>query len=104
LEFAADISDAKQRRILLIGVGRWGANHLRILKSTPIEVFVADHHEQRLKSAGVPETHRKMEGFRVVEVPVSTNPRFSGTSHYGVWNRLFKSFRDLLGIRWMKSR
>jgi glycosyltransferase involved in cell wall biosynthesis len=46
----------------------------------------------------------KMEGFRVVEVPVSTNPRFSGTSHYGVWNRLFKSFRDLLGVRWMKSR
>ena len=46
----------------------------------------------------------KMEGFRVVEVPVSTNPRLSGKSHYGVWNRLFKSFRDLLGIRWMKSR
>jgi glycosyltransferase involved in cell wall biosynthesis len=46
----------------------------------------------------------KMEGFRVVEVPVSTNPRLSGTSHYGVWNRVFKSFRDLLGIRWLKSR
>jgi glycosyltransferase involved in cell wall biosynthesis len=46
----------------------------------------------------------KMEGFRVVEVLVSTNPRFSGTSHYGVWNRLFKSFRDLLAVRWMKSR
>jgi len=46
----------------------------------------------------------KMEGFHVVEVPVSTNPRLSGTSHYGVWNRLFKSFRDLLGVRWMKSR
>jgi len=46
----------------------------------------------------------KMEGFRVVEVPVSTNPRYSGTSHYGVWNRLFKSFRDLLAVRWMKSR
>ena len=46
----------------------------------------------------------KMEGFRVVEVPVSTNPRFSGSSHYGVWNRLFKSLRDLLAVRWMKSR
>lgn len=46
----------------------------------------------------------KMEGFSVAEVPVSTNPRFSGTSHYGVWNRLFKSFRDLLGVRWLKSR
>ncbi len=46
----------------------------------------------------------KMEGFRVVEVPVSTNPRFSGSSHYGVWNRLLKSSRDLLAVRWMKSR
>ena len=46
----------------------------------------------------------KMEGFRVIEVPVSTNPRHSGISHYGVWNRLFKSFRDLLAVRWMKSR
>jgi dolichol-phosphate mannosyltransferase len=46
----------------------------------------------------------KMEGFRVFEVPVSTNPRLSGASHYGIWNRLFKSFRDLLAVRWMKSR
>ncbi len=46
----------------------------------------------------------RMEEFRVVEVPVSTNPRFSGTSHYGVWNRLFTSFRDLLAVRWMKLR
>jgi hypothetical protein len=95
----------------------------------PIELFVADDHEHRLSSANIPKSHRsrgareciarlkffngahrflptlvKMEGFRVVEVPVSTNPRFSGTSHYGVWNRLFKSFRDLLAVRWMKSR
>jgi glycosyltransferase involved in cell wall biosynthesis len=46
----------------------------------------------------------KMEGFTVTEIPVSTNPRFSGQSHYGVWNRLFKSFADLLAVRWMKKR
>jgi len=46
----------------------------------------------------------KLEGFTVTEVPVSNNPRRAGTSHYGVWNRLFKSFRDLLAVRWMKSR
>jgi glycosyltransferase involved in cell wall biosynthesis len=46
----------------------------------------------------------KMEGFSVVEIPVSNNPRLHGESKYGVWNRLFKSFRDLLAIRWMKSR
>jgi len=46
----------------------------------------------------------KMEGFNVAELAVSAHPRFSGASHYGVWNRLFKSFRDLMGVRWMKSR
>jgi len=46
----------------------------------------------------------KMEGFTVSEISVSNNPRFSGSSHYGVWNRLFKSFYDLLAVRWMKSR
>ena len=34
----------------------------------------------------------KMEGYRVVEIPVSNNPRLHGESKYGVWNRLFKSF------------
>lgn len=46
----------------------------------------------------------KMEGYTVTEVSVTNNPRLHGESKYGVWNRLFKSFRDLLAIRWMKSR
>jgi dolichol-phosphate mannosyltransferase len=46
----------------------------------------------------------KMDGFTVIEIPVSNHPRLHGQSKYGVWNRLFKSFRDLLAIRWMKSR
>jgi len=46
----------------------------------------------------------KMEGCTVAEIPVTNNPRLHGESKYGVWNRLFKSFRDLLAIRWMKSR
>jgi glycosyltransferase involved in cell wall biosynthesis len=46
----------------------------------------------------------KMEGFTVTEIPVSTHPRFAGQGHYGVWNRLFASFYDLLAVRWMKKR
>lgn len=46
----------------------------------------------------------KIEGFTVTEIPVSNNPRFAGQSHYGVWNRLFASFHDLLAVRWMKKR
>jgi dolichol-phosphate mannosyltransferase len=46
----------------------------------------------------------KIEGFTVTEITVSNNPRFAGQSHYGVWNRLFASFYDLLAVRWMKKR
>lgn len=46
----------------------------------------------------------RMEGFTVTEIPVTNHPRFAGQSHYGVWNRLFKSFADLLAVRWMKKR
>jgi glycosyltransferase involved in cell wall biosynthesis len=46
----------------------------------------------------------RMEGFTVTEISVTNNPRFAGQSHYGVWNRLFQSFADLLAVRWMKKR
>ena len=46
----------------------------------------------------------KMEGFSVTEIPITNNPRLAGRSHYGVWNRLWASFCDLLAVRWMKSR
>jgi hypothetical protein len=45
-----------------------------------------------------------MEGFRVTEVPVRHHPRRAGATHYGIWNRLFASFADLLAVRWMKKR
>jgi glycosyltransferase involved in cell wall biosynthesis len=46
----------------------------------------------------------KIEGCTVTEIAVTNNPRFAGQSHYGVWNRLFASFYDLLAVRWMKKR
>lgn len=46
----------------------------------------------------------KIEGFTVTEVSIGHNPRASGQTHYGVWNRLFASFYDLLAVRWMKKR
>ena len=46
----------------------------------------------------------KLEGFTVTEIAVTHNPRFAGRSHYGVWDRLFASFHDLLAVRWMKKR
>lgn len=46
----------------------------------------------------------KMQGYRVKEVPVSHYPRYAGRAKYGVWNRVFRAFVDLLAVRWMQKR
>ena len=89
------MSTAKPKRILLIGIGRWGANHLRILKSMPIELFVADHHEQRLKSAGVPETHRSTDPRSLltkIDAAVVVTP---APTHFDMCRELLETGKDV---------
>jgi hypothetical protein len=49
-------------------------------------------------------TLAKINGFKVTEVPVSHYDRIFGKSKYGVFNRLFTGFEDVLAVRWMKKR
>lgn len=49
-------------------------------------------------------TLAKMEGFRIIEVPVTHHPRKFGKSKYNIRNRMMRSFVDLLAVRWMKTR
>ena len=46
----------------------------------------------------------KMHGGTVTEMPVRHRPRRSGTTKYGMWNRVFRSFADALAVRWMQRR
>jgi predicted dehydrogenase len=46
-------------KLLLIGIGRWGANHLRVLNSLPVELFVSELDGKRLENArklGIPDS------------------------------------------------
>jgi predicted dehydrogenase len=79
------------KRILLIGIGRWGVNHLRVLKSMPIELFVADHREQRLTSVDVSQSHRSTDArsfFSRIDAAVVVTP---AQAH-------FETCRELLGM------
>lgn len=49
-------------------------------------------------------TLAKMNGYRVIEVPVRHFDREFGVSKYGVWNRLFKGLKDAFAVRWMMKR
>jgi glycosyltransferase involved in cell wall biosynthesis len=46
----------------------------------------------------------RIEGARVVEVPVAHRPRRFGQSKYGIGNRLFVGLVDVFAVRWMQSR
>lgn len=46
----------------------------------------------------------RFHGYRVIEHPVSHRARVAGASKYGVRNRAWRAFGDLLAVRWMRSR
>lgn len=46
----------------------------------------------------------RLQGFRVMEMPVNHRPRTSGKSKYGVGNRLWRGLADCFAMRWYKSR
>lgn len=52
----------------------------------------------------LPTLCRMAGARRVAEVPVDHRPRQGGVSKYGMWNRAFRAFHDLMGVRWLKKR
>jgi hypothetical protein len=46
----------------------------------------------------------RIAGFRVVQVRVHHRPRKFGRSNFGVADRAFSAFADLLAVRWMMGR
>jgi len=83
------------KRILLIGVGRWGINHLRILKSMPIELFVADHQEQQLSSIGIPQSQCSADArslFSEIDAAVVVTP---APTHFETCRELLEMGKDV---------
>jgi len=46
----------------------------------------------------------RLEGYRIVQIPVNHRPRLRGKTKYGIGNRLFQALRDLMAVRWMIDR
>ncbi len=56
------------KKLMLLGVGRWGVNHLRNLNGLPLELYVAEADNQRLDSArklGLPESRLSTDYRRI---------------------------------------
>ena len=46
----------------------------------------------------------RMQGYKVIEMPVNHRPRQFGVSKYGAMNRAFRGLADCLAVRWMGKR
>lgn len=46
----------------------------------------------------------RMQGYKVIEMPVNHRPRKFGTSKYGAMNRAFRGLADCFAVRWMGKR
>lgn len=83
------------KRILLIGLGRWGTNHLRILKSMPVELFVSDVDQKKLAESGVPSSHQTADArafFSKVDGAVVVTP---AQTHFDLGKQLLELDKDV---------
>lgn len=46
----------------------------------------------------------QMRGVRIVQVPVGHRPRTTGTTKYGMLNRVFVGIVDIFGVMWLRRR
>jgi hypothetical protein len=79
------------KRILLIGLGRWGANHFRVLQSMPIDLFVADADPARLNSSGVLQSHRTEDAGSLFQI---VGKDLSAVCDYNVAQYKIKTFEN----------
>jgi predicted dehydrogenase len=85
-------------KVLLIGTGRWGANHLRVLRSLPIELYVSDLDKARLQTvekAGVDASHlstNPRDFFSQVDAAVIVTP---APTHFPLAKELLEAGKDV---------
>jgi glycosyltransferase involved in cell wall biosynthesis len=48
--------------------------------------------------------YARLLGYDVVELPVRHRARTAGSTHYGIGDRALSGVRDILAVRWMRSR
>jgi predicted dehydrogenase len=85
-------------KVLLIGLGRWGIHHLRVLHSLPVELFVSELDSSRLRSAeklGIDASHLSCNSNDVydrVDAAVIVTP---APSHFSLCRQLLKAGKDV---------
>lgn len=85
-------------KILLVGLGRWGMNHLRNLHSLPVELYVAEVGEKQLEPArklGIPAerlTIRYQDFIDKIDAAVIVTP---AQTHFALCKEFIEGGKDV---------
>jgi UDP-N-acetylglucosamine 3-dehydrogenase len=85
-------------KVLLLGVGRWGSNHLRVARSLPVELFVADPAVERLevaRKAGVKQTQLSADPLAFMSVVDAVVIATPAPSHFDLCKEFLKAGKDV---------
>jgi predicted dehydrogenase len=85
--------------VLLVGLGRWGANHLRLLRSLPVTLYCADTDQARLDAlakSGFPAERMSRDAYafrdRIDGVVLAT----PAPAHFPMAKRFLEAGKDVL--------
>ncbi len=93
-----DALEFPMTKVLLLGLGRWGVNHLRNLNSMPVELYVAEVEPKRLEPArqlGVPEarlTTNYKEWIGEMDCVVVVTP---AQTHFSICKEFLEAGKDV---------
>ena len=85
-------------KLLLIGIGRWGANHLRVLNSLPVELYVSELDGKRLESArrlGIPDSRLTTDYKKFAALADATVIVTPAQSHFPLCREFLEAGKDV---------
>lgn len=89
---------SNQPAVVLLGLGRWGSNHLRLLRSLPVELYCVDTDTARLDRLvkdGVPEGRLSTDPYAFIDKVEGAVVVTPAPSHYMICRRYLEAGRDV---------
>ena len=85
-------------KIMQIGVGRWGSNHLRVLKNLQVEVYVAEISESGRKKCleqGIPENQVSDDFREFADIVSCVDVVTPASTHFDLCKKFLEIGKDI---------
>ena len=85
-------------RVVLLGLGRWGANHLRVLRGLPVELYCADTDPARLAKlaeTGIAQQRLSTDPYAFLDTVDCVVVATPAQSHYELCRRYLEADKDV---------